>query len=173
MQRVLIFAVAATVGVGAAGCGDDDAGAATPPAVSPGFNADAGALSIQVTNVGTLCSADEGCTGPGARCMQVSSTGTRYPDGYCTASCEASEECGPGALCPVGDALSRDPQFEARQTWPHTCYRRCSVDGSAFGGCRSGYVCRSLAEAYRLDGEVPAPMRETICIPVPRSPSSR
>lgn len=168
MRRVLIFAVAAFASVGVVGCGDD-ADPALPPVMDPGLAPDAGAFSIQVTNVGTACSADAGCQGPGARCMNVSSTGTRYPDGYCTASCAASEECGPGALCPVGDAVTLDPQFEARSTWPRTCYRRCSVDGAMFGGCRSGYVCRSLSDAYRLDATAPAPMRETICIPVPRS----
>ena len=161
MQRALNFI--ATMGLVLAACGDDPA----LPVSEPGL--DAGAFSIQVTNVGNQCGDDAGCDGPGAHCMNVSSTNTRYPDGYCTADCEVTAECGPGAVCPVGEAIASDPSFQPPATWPHTCYRRCSVDGAALGGCRSGYVCRSLAEAYGMKDPVPAPMRETICIPVPRS----
>ena len=167
MQRALLF-IAGSLGLAA--CGDTDPAL---PVGDPGHGADAGAFSIQVTNVGTACSGDAGCDGPGAHCMAVSSTNTKYPDGYCTADCAATEECGPGAVCPVGDAIAADPGFAPSATWPHTCYRRCSVDGSAPGGCRSGYVCRSLSDAYGMKEPIPAPMRETICIPVPRSSTRR
>jgi hypothetical protein len=135
------------------------------PPMAPPIEADAGSFSIRVTNVGFPCSAENACQGTASICMTVSSTNTRYPGGYCTATCDASVHCGPGAVCPVGDAVGEDPSFTIKDVWPKTCFRSCQP--SVPDGCRSGYVCRSLVDAYGLRGPTPSAMQTAVCIPIP------
>lgn len=145
-------------------CADDG-----EPGDMPVEEVDGGSFSIRVTNVGVECSMENACQGMASTCMLVSSTNTRYPGGYCTAVCEASAQCGPGAVCPVGESLLQDPNFAVKEIWPKSCFRRCTKDVPETG-CRAGYVCRSLTEAYGLTpGNTPPAMQEAVCIPVPTS----
>lgn len=144
------------------GCGEDgDDG--EEPLLPP--IADGGIFSIRVANVGMACSPENACQGAESTCMTVSSTNTRYPGGYCTATCESSAHCGPGAVCPVGDAARDDPTYTIKDIWPKSCFRSCQRDVP--DTCRSGYVCRSLADAYGLRSPAPSAMQAAVCIPVP------
>jgi len=162
-MRPALVLVACLGSLGA--CADDSESPLLPP-----DGADAGSFSIRVTNVGVECSAENSCQGAASTCMLVSSTNTQYPAGYCTATCESSVQCGPGAVCPVGESLAQDPNFAVKEIWPKICFRRCDANAPV-SGCRTGYVCRSLAAAYLLSpGNTPPAMHEPVCIPIPRLP---
>jgi hypothetical protein len=124
---------------------------------------DAGPVAIKVTNAGAGCSLlNRNCEGDAAQCLEISYSGAYYPGGYCTADCKLSEECGPNAACPVGEAerVSRDYRF--RSTWARKCFRTCTPGVAST--CRSGYACMSLAEVYVAD-DAPPPMHAPVCVP--------
>jgi hypothetical protein len=149
------------------GCGEDPVEGETEPIAEPSGALDASALPrIKVTNAGEPCAGDQGCFGDLSQCLEESAAGTTYPGGYCTADCERSEECGPGAACPIGEAEAAEPKYAFTSTWARKCFKVC-IPGSN-DGCRPGYECESLADAYRAI-DAPEPMRQTVCIPHGRS----
>jgi hypothetical protein len=124
---------------------------------------DAHVLIVKVTNVGSACEQlEHRCDGPLAQCMEISLSGAFYQNGYCTADCRSSAECGPGGECPVGESMRAAPSYPIRSTWARKCFKSC--DPTVASSCRSGYACMSLAEAYLAD-DAPAPLHNNVCIP--------
>ena len=154
--------------VGGAGCDADQ----DPPdrAQTREFALDSGVVPsdahvpiVKLTNVGTACEhLEHVCEGPLAQCMEISLSGAFYQNGYCTADCRNSAECGPGGECPVGESQRVAPSYPFRSTWARKCFKSC--DPAAVGSCRAGYACMSLAEAYLAD-DAPAPLHRNVCIP--------
>lgn len=158
MKRTLVVAVVA-LAVGA--CADEDAATETREGVRAA-QPDAPPVSPRVTNVGAACERKHGCQGEEPECMTRSSTYAIYGGGYCTASCASDLQCGPGGLCPVGEAEQLAPDYDFTISWPRRCFRSCTPGPES--GCRSGYRCLSLAHAYQRPS-APAPMQRPVCIP--------
>jgi hypothetical protein len=124
---------------------------------------DAGSVQVKVLNAGTACSLfSQSCEGSAAECLEISYSGAFYPNGYCTADCKQSDECGPDAVCPVAEAERAKRAYKFRSTWARKCFKSCSP-GDA-NACRSGYACMSLAEVYQAE-DAPAPMHSPVCVP--------
>lgn len=149
-----------------AACGDGDE---LPPRDAPdaaasltdGGVADAstGPTGPQVENAGAACTRDDECRGADATCLTaigLPPLGVSLPAGYCTASCESSDDCGSGGGCPVGDLLNGPPFSElladpalkelVRGILPLTsmCWDRCGPFG--LDPCRPGYVCQATRD---------------------------
>lgn len=171
MNRLLILL--ALAGMGAAACGDDsdddapdsDAGAATATDAAAAARADAAAREdaatairpqqIDSAKVGVACtaaSAKSDCTGVGATCLTTSMLGD-YPGGYCSASCQASAECGENGGCPVGDLLASVGSLLGGASSLITsflpadassCLKKCSAPSD----CRTGYTCSNITSLF-------------------------
>lgn len=165
MKTLLILL--ALAGLGTAACGDDsgnDGPAKKDASISvrddaaiARADADAAARPQQIDTdkVGAACTASTAktdCTGVGATCLTTSMLGD-YPAGYCSATCEASAECGPNGGCPIADLLSGFGGLGNLGGFGGlgglgggggaTCYKKCTTKSD----CRTGYDCASLTSA--------------------------
>ncbi|MDB4971750.1 MAG: hypothetical protein JWN48_91 [Myxococcaceae bacterium] len=182
MKKLLILA--ALAGFGAGACGDDSGDKpSTPSTTSDAGSKDAAVArpqQIETGKVGLACTtntakADCG-NGPGTTCVTTQGQGDMsltFPGGYCSATCEATSECGAGAACPVADIIAKLPAAFAGVVTPATltglglpsnCLQKCA----AATECRSGYSCASLASA--AGSQVPATVSgflgtDTFCLP--------
>jgi len=119
----------------------------------------------ETSNVGAACGGETDCQGAADGCLitqtlsgfGVASAGVvRYADGYCTAACRMDSECGAGARCPVGTAITAaeiPPQYAAVADeivdTASNCYQTCAAPGD----CRSGYQCNTIPAALTGEGE--------------------
>jgi len=137
------FGVAITCSVLVVGCGeshstDTDAGItfdATPaPDTGVTPEIDAGP-PVTEGDVGEPCGAMGDCE---SFCIDE---GDGFPDGYCTAPCDADNPCPTGSTCtPIGRGMS-------------ICLAECDPD-AAMRSCRAGYGC---ADSFMLPGPVCLP----------------
>lgn len=157
MKRSLACVVL-LVALGACDEGDDD-GVAQNRKPEP----DSGVLEVRVSNAGEPCSLfGRDCQGSHAQCLEISFSGAYYANGYCTADCKQTAECGLGAECPVSEAERESPSYRFRSTWARKCFKSCSPSSTT--DCRPGYACRTMAEAYAAS-DAPAPMQRFVCLP--------
>src|ERR1700712_606923 len=116
-----------------------DRGRLPDGALAPISASDAG-THVKITNVGEPCSLlAHACAGDGAQCMDISLSGAFYANGYCTADCKSSSECGPNAECPVGESELLEPDYDFRSTWARKCFKSCAPSDP--NACRVGYAC--------------------------------
>jgi hypothetical protein len=138
-------------------------GSVAPVADSGSADSSSPELKVRVTNAGEPCELlSRDCHGSSPQCLEISYSGAFYAGGYCTSDCKRSAECGANAECPVAEAALLAPDYAFRSTWARKCFRTCTP--GAPGGCRPGYECTSLAEAYDVP-DAPPPMHHTTCLP--------
>jgi hypothetical protein len=114
----------------------------------------------------------------GSKCLtelMVLGNLVEFPGGYCSASCEASTECGAAGACPVGETkaeLASTPMASVFAMLPSNCLETCE----SATDCRvsEGYDCKPMTAAMpeqlraivsTLLGDKPIAKR-TLCVPV-------
>lgn len=187
MKNLLILLALAGLGT-AVGCGDDEGGGddKTTPAKDAGTGTPDAKVArpqqIDTDKLGNECTVateKTACTGAGGKCLEKLGSGMNtitFEDGYCTASCEASAECGSKGGCPVYDIIAALPPTLASivppslitSFIPSNCYEKCESKED----CRGDYTCSSISAAAQrlapaLAGQVPASpaTMQTYCFP--------
>jgi hypothetical protein len=136
-----------------------------------------GDASADLAPLGGACSSEAACDGDEPLCMselKVLTNEVRFVGGYCSQSCERSDDCGREGGCPIGEVQASQADSPAGALFedlPARCLRRCTNDGE----CRvdEGYACKPMLSALPddirpfaeglLDGEAIA--HETFCVP--------
>jgi hypothetical protein len=191
MKRLLVLLALAGIG-GASACGDDDDKPAGESSHDAGTGLDASKPAddaaaapdtsapkgVQVENLGAKCKVNTECAGPAATCALTLGDGNLsvdLKDGYCTAMCTASSECGAGGGCPLAEVTAAIPiqlpfDLSAVVPIPSLCLDKCTKSAS---DCRDGYECKSVGDVIPAELKTGAAallllspaFRTTYCIP--------
>jgi len=134
-------------------------GGASPTPSKPSTSIDGSAAIAPTTDssaldkpgsIGAACMADGDCTTAGTRCVKTveipfGGLSIQFPNGYCSKSCTAADQCGAGVGCPLSQAAAFLPDISQ-------CLKVCK----AASDCRQGYSCTTLPAFPGFGGAAPA-----------------
>jgi hypothetical protein len=146
-----------------------------------------------VTNAGEPCAKEDDCKGADPTCMTTfvglpggglpggglpgggAGPNVSFPDGYCSADCSDSNQCGAGSECGVAELLKViGPLLELQGISlpegvdiPSQCLEICQLSAS----CRDGYMCQTILDYTGVGAQIPIPLpTKRYCLPAPNTP---